>query len=83
MAIKILVNYFFSKINIFSPRNTENDNLTETCYNRTSFNYFSTPPRQNPIGRPPGGGGGGPADWILPGGLTDLKKIGLNLKYVS
>ncbi len=24
--------------------------------------------------------GGGPADWILPGGLTDLKNIGLNLK---
>ena len=28
MTIEILVNYFFSKINIFSPRNTENDNLT-------------------------------------------------------
>ena len=27
MTIKILVNYFFSKINILSPRNTENDNL--------------------------------------------------------
>ena len=30
MAIEILVNYFFLQKNIFSPRNTENDNLIDT-----------------------------------------------------
>ena len=30
MAIEILVNYFFLQKNIFSPRNTEIDNLIDT-----------------------------------------------------
>ena len=30
MAIKILVNYFFYENKYFPPRNTENDNFTET-----------------------------------------------------
>ena len=55
IATEILVNYFFSEIYIFPPRNTEIGDLTETLNNSTSFNYFSTPQGKIQSAGPRGG----------------------------
>ena len=52
MAIEILVNYFYRKNIFFHSELRLLDKIGP-------LRYFSTPPRQNPIGRPRGGGVGG------------------------
>ena len=50
----------------------------QTWYNRTTY-IFLNPPRQNPIGLPPGGGAG-QLDFAR--GVDRLKKDRFKLKYV-
>ena len=72
MAIEILVNYFYPK-NIFFHSELRLLNKIGP------LRYFSTPKAK--FNRPAPGGEGGAGRLDFAGGLTDLKRIGLNLMH--